>query len=643
MISLVETGLMNALLAVVLALPVFALGRLCHRPALIHAFWILVLVKLIAPPLYLIPVRVSLPVTDGVSSRLGLAGNTNISMASTTGSPSEAGNGRQLQATVPSRVYVDSPSSWTSYWQTVAGTGLRGLRRLAWPALCLWFCGSACWFAWQGWRIVRFTQVFLIYARRGPAVLQHLSQRLASQMGIAQAPEVWLLPAVVSPMLWSVGGKPRILFPKDLLNRLDEGAVATLLTHELAHYRRGDHRVRLLEFLASGLFWWHPVIWLARRELEISEEKCCDAWVVSQFPAAQRQYADALLATVDFLTEDHPALPATACGLGEVPLLRQRLKLIMRGTAPKSLSLLGRAAVVATAMLIPISPSLRLHEQTPVLEAAVSRPKSAVEIRTAMGILAMPQVQTTMLAATRLAADSDGFEQPRISSLVPMDSVPKNSIAAIGNLVPGCNTCGPEAAERQQPVSEAAKSPENSYPSVTTSQFILRVFGRSPEGAPSASPELQDGLKLMTCHRDSVLFVADGKVSLTGSRDGALRVWNLQPSDIHSHLTDDIQGALHGSGCDTLKPCVSGANSDGSDCWAVDEMQAIEPVTMAPLGVQSLSLSRQGLTLASSVGSSQKTAVLLVRFTNNGKLLLSRKWYGMLVTWDLGAQIRITK
>ena len=375
MISMVETGLMNALLAVVLALPVLVLGRICQRPALIHAFWILFLIKLIAPPIYLIPVRLSLPdiqpveVVGRLAPPTSLAGNALQEARSgnrqTAGIPGTPADRLSPSATVATKSWLNG---WTSSCQTMAASGLRFSQRLALPLVTLWISGAMCCFAWQGWRIVRFTQVFLRYARRGPPELQQLGQRLAEPMGIARAPEIWLLPAVVSPMLWCVGGKPRILFPTDLLGRLDEGAVATLLTHELAHYRRGDHHVRLLEFLASGLFWWHPIIWLARRELEISEEKCCDAWVVSQFPAAQRQYADALLATVDFLTEDHPTLPAVACGLGEVPLLRQRLKLIMCGTAPKSLSLLGRAAIAATAMLIPISPSLRLREPAPVLE-----------------------------------------------------------------------------------------------------------------------------------------------------------------------------------------------------------------------------------------------------------------------------------
>lgn len=647
MISLVETGLMNALLAVLLALPVLALGRIWQRPALIHAFWILVLVKLIAPPLYLIPVRLSLPArpstelvnrvtpttTPPAHVQLGhLAGP--IEAVATSHSLSRPSQFAVRRTEILSAAAGLPAHSWTQYCEDLAATALRFLQRLALPILGLWFCGSMCWFGWQGWRVVRFTQVFLKYARRGPLILQQLAQRLARPMGITQTPEVWLLPAVVSPMLWSVGGKPRILFPTDLLSRLDEGAVATLLTHELAHYRRGDHRVRLLEFLASGLFWWHPVIWLARRELEISEEKCCDAWVVSQFPEAQRQYADALLATVDFLTEDHPTLPATACGLGEVPLLRQRLRLIMCGTAPKSLSLLGRAAVVATAMLIPISPSLRLREQAPVVEAAVKSTAETQQPRSAGPRIApskSPAIPDTPRSATNPSSPLGGVKP----ALPPASSVVVAS-------APGCDLISHEASPGNEPVSSPSTSPPDSSPLVTTSQFIRQVLGQPPERESSSTLDLQDLFDFATCHAQSVLFVAEGKVSLTGSRDGSIRVWNLQQAPATERAGCGTRSGE--STCETVRNSVDAMNDDIAAMWDVDQQHSIEPATMSPRRVSSLSISPQSLTLAANFGwLSPDLAPAVLRFTADGKLLVATEWNGTLVTWDLGTQVRISK
>ena len=48
--TLLHVGLGNALAATVLALLAAATGRLCRRPAVTHALWLLVLLKLVTPP-----------------------------------------------------------------------------------------------------------------------------------------------------------------------------------------------------------------------------------------------------------------------------------------------------------------------------------------------------------------------------------------------------------------------------------------------------------------------------------------------------------------------------------------------------------------------------------------------------------------
>src|SRR3954451_15990044 len=50
-------GLSNALAAAVLAIGVAALGRLfVRRPAALHCLWLLVLLKLVTPPLFEVPI-----------------------------------------------------------------------------------------------------------------------------------------------------------------------------------------------------------------------------------------------------------------------------------------------------------------------------------------------------------------------------------------------------------------------------------------------------------------------------------------------------------------------------------------------------------------------------------------------------------
>jgi hypothetical protein len=159
-------------------------------------------------------------------------------------------------------------------------------------------------------------------------------------------------------MLWAVGGKPRLLVPSRLWQALTEEQRAVLLLHELAHLRRCDHWVRGLEIVTTCLYWWHPVVWWARRELREAEEQCCDAWVVWALPRSARAYALALVETLDFLSEARPALPAAASGVGHVHDLRRRLTMIMRGSTPRRLTWGGFLAVLGVgAVLLPLVPT----------------------------------------------------------------------------------------------------------------------------------------------------------------------------------------------------------------------------------------------------------------------------------------------
>ena len=55
--TLLHAGLSNAVSATFLALLVACLGRLlARRPAILHCLWLLVLLKLVTPPLYEIPI-----------------------------------------------------------------------------------------------------------------------------------------------------------------------------------------------------------------------------------------------------------------------------------------------------------------------------------------------------------------------------------------------------------------------------------------------------------------------------------------------------------------------------------------------------------------------------------------------------------
>src|SRR5208283_5196538 len=119
-----------------------------------------------------------------------------------------------------------------------------------------------------------------------------------------------------------------------------------------------------------GLYWWHPVVWWARRGLREAEEQCCDAWAVWATPRGSRSYAAALLAALEFVagapTAGVAAAAAVISGWGHVSFLKRRMRMIVQARTPKALSWAGRLGVLGLAALIlPLAPTWAQKPGTP--------------------------------------------------------------------------------------------------------------------------------------------------------------------------------------------------------------------------------------------------------------------------------------
>ncbi len=87
--------------------------------------------------------------------------------------------------------------------------------------------------------------------------------------------------------------RPVILVPLGLLAGLPAGQMEAILIHELAHIRRYDYAINLLQGFVEGLFFYHPAVWWISRVVRAERENCCDDLVVAQCSDA-RAYVAAL-------------------------------------------------------------------------------------------------------------------------------------------------------------------------------------------------------------------------------------------------------------------------------------------------------------------------------------------------------------
>jgi beta-lactamase regulating signal transducer with metallopeptidase domain len=456
--SLVHSMLNNAMAAVVLTLAVAALGRLCRRPALTHCLWLVVLVKLITPAV----VFVSLPsaftaYVDHFTGRREMPAP--LQHYPFTATYRQQPHDRldslkvrpQLQrATSDGRIQADDRLETTidaltrdmndslreerpviesgSHREPLPVTEVRSPARalatptwvirpiaklacLQWETAVLFvvLSGAVAWWSLALVRIIRFHRLL----KDGPLVpqkWQDQSDELAEQLGIARRPQVHLVPGQVPPMLWAIGGRPKVLIPSQLWPTLDPSEQVLLLLHELAHLRRRDHWVRWLEFVVGGLYWWHPAVWWARRGLREAEEQCCDAWVIWAMPRAAKTYAAALVAALEFVSGGHTALAAASAtsGSGHVACLKRRLRMIVRASTPRSLSWFGRLAVLGMAALIlPLAPTWAQNKPAKPDQTGIARPKQAENNKLQAGAAAQREFRASVSLTAGVANDDE--------------------------------------------------------------------------------------------------------------------------------------------------------------------------------------------------------------------------------------------
>ena len=273
--SLVYTLLNNALAVTFLAVVVVSLAWIFRRPAVTHSLWLIVMLKLIAPPL----MPISLPVGAFISPIESSPAPSNVDHDSSLSSHVDALSSvvldespqrpdDVLSAVESPRVADDEPALRGARENQVASDPLETALAISPERTSVWrweptvlvitLAGALGWWTLATVRVIRF-QRLLKHVSPVPGEWQSHADELAARLGLGSCPSVYLLPGRVPPMLWAIGRRPRLLVPSELWSKMAADERTSLLLHELAHLKRRDHWVRWLEFVVIGLYWWHPV------------------------------------------------------------------------------------------------------------------------------------------------------------------------------------------------------------------------------------------------------------------------------------------------------------------------------------------------------------------------------------------------
>jgi uncharacterized protein (TIGR03435 family) len=121
---------------------------------------------------------------------------------------------------------------------------------------------------------------------------------LVGDSNVRRRIEVLLHEAVSGPMTCGLT-HPAIVLPTDA-QTWEPDDLRRAIVHELEHVRRGDWMSHCVARVVAACYWFHPVVWMAWRQLSLEAERACDDAVLHRSEATA--YADQLVALAQRLS-----------------------------------------------------------------------------------------------------------------------------------------------------------------------------------------------------------------------------------------------------------------------------------------------------------------------------------------------------
>ena len=158
-------------------------------------------------------------------------------------------------------------------------SSLRSAQFLPWAVIVWLFGASVFWVRLAGgWLVAAGMRSTLV--RRAPPEWQQALQGLGARIGVSHPVQLLVSALVQVPTV--VGWlRPVVLVPVGALAGLPAEHLEALLLHELAHIRRHDYLVNILQGVAEALLFYHPTVWWVSAHIRVERELCCDDVVVS--------------------------------------------------------------------------------------------------------------------------------------------------------------------------------------------------------------------------------------------------------------------------------------------------------------------------------------------------------------------------
>lgn len=208
--------------------------------------------------------------------------------------------------------------------------------------------------------------------------IDRLAARLRLRRGVA------LCESALAEVPMTIGWlRPAILVPAGALLRLSPEQMEAILAHELAHVRRLDFPVNLLQKAVETLLFYHPAVWWVGRRIRAERENCCDDLAVAICGDAV-VYARALVELETLAAGRAPQVALAATGGSLLDRVKRLLhaERVARRSPGAGLAAVLVVLVLATAWL---STQPMLHAASHAADATAPVPRISIWLGQAAG------------------------------------------------------------------------------------------------------------------------------------------------------------------------------------------------------------------------------------------------------------------
>jgi len=324
-----------------------------------YCIWMLVLAKLVLPSSLSSPLSLGYLFGDSLE-------NVTVSRMTTTAETGQmslpmemAGEGEARSVEAISMAPIVTPTTGSIEPAVeAAGAPVVSMRQVTWQGVVF-----LVWLAVVGAMALLllqralFVRGLVAQARNANSLINDAFRYCCAQMGMKREVGLKVSANATGPAVCGLF-RPVILVPQNLGPSLGSSGLRTVLLHELAHIKRRDLGVNLVQTVLQIIYFYNPLLWLANAIIRRVREQAVDETVQVAMGKRAQQYPETLV-NVAKLAFRRPALSLRLIGVVESEsALKGRIKRMLNRPIPKSakLGILGLIAIfIIGAVLLPMA------------------------------------------------------------------------------------------------------------------------------------------------------------------------------------------------------------------------------------------------------------------------------------------------